>query len=546
MPRFGRSRGPSRDTGESPLGPGPPAVDPAHTQAGPGIAGLASRTLGNAFFGAVEFAAALVIALIASPYIVHGLGDETYGLLALVGVTIGALAFLDLGLGGAATRQIAFLHQRDDKAGMSAVVGTVTAFYLAVGLAGGALIVLLADVLVERLLTIPPEYMPIARSAFYVAAPAFAVSMLTGVLVAIPRAVQRYDVAAPAAVGLALSNVLVTVSLLALGRGLIAILVAGIVVNVASWPALYAVSRRLIPGLRIRPRFDPAVFRGLFSFGAFYLLSQLGVLVLYQADKLLIGSFLGVAAVTHYVVPGSIAQKIQGLVAAVTNVVFPVSSSLFSAGQLDALQKLYREGTRLVYILIAGLSVPLAILADRFLRHWMGPEIADASATPMVLLVATYALLSSCAIPWGTANGAGRASINAAFTAGIALINLGFFFVLVRPFGVSGAAAAYLISAVIGTPVLTAYLERRVVALSGYEFVRIFLRILPVSIIQGAVVFALRPLAVNLPATLALMLLGALLFPLLYWRLGLLQEGDRRLVSLAMERLRPAARWRGR
>lgn len=507
-------------------------------QSTPGRPGIASRTLGNAFFGAVEFAAALAIALVASPYIVHRLGDEVYGLLSLVGVTMGALAFLELGLGGAATRHIAFLHERADSTGMTAVIGTVVAFYLVVGAIGGLLIILFANVLVERILAIPPEYVPTARSAFYVAAPAFAVSMLTGVLVAIPRAVQRYDIAAPIAITLALVSVLATVSLLALGRGLVAILIAGIVVNLASWPALYIASRRLVPGLRIRPRFHPGVFRELFSFGAFYLLSQLGVIVLYQADKILIGSFLGVAAVTHYVVPGNIAQKVQGLVAAVTSIVFPVTSSLFSAGEIEALQKLYREGTRLVYILITSLSLPLAILADRFLLHWMGPAIADASATPMVLLVATYALLSSCAISWGTANGSGKASINAVFTAGIAVINLGFFFVLVRPFGVSGAAAAYLISAVIGTPVLTAYLERKVVGLSGYEFVRIFARLLPVAVLQGAVIYVARPLAANLAATLALMLLGALLFPLLYWRLGLAQEGDRRLISLARGRLK--------
>ena len=55
---------------------------------------------------------------------------------------------------------------------------------------------------------------------------------------------------------------------------------------------------------------------------------------------------------------------------------------------------------------------------------------------------------------------------------------------------------------------------------------------------EFALAFGLRLWAMNLWATLGLMVLTALAFPLTYWGLGLLQESDRRLISLLVQRVR--------
>jgi len=512
-----------------------------HADATTGSPGLAWRTLKNSFYGMVEFGWPILVALVASPYIVRTLGDDAYGLLSIVGVTLGFFGFLDLGIGGAATRQIAAYYAQEDLEGINTVISTVLVFYLAIGLFGGMTILALTDVMVTKWLSIPIQYVGAARVAFYISAPALTVSLVLGVLGAIPRALQRFDIASKATIVLNTMTTALTLVLLAMGEGLLAVVISGLVLNIVAIPVMFRLARGVLPSLRVVPRFSWKVFRELMTFGTAFLLSSMGVALLYQADKLLLGSMLGVAAVTYYVVPGALAQRIQGLVAAATNIAFPVSSALFESGDYDALRRLYSEGTRLVYILVVMIAVPMAVFADKFLLFWMGAEMARNSGLAMVLLVGTYSILGVSAIPWGIANGSGRASINAAFTLAIAVADIALFVLWVRPYGVVGAAAAYLVSAAVGVPILVWFIERRVVGLSGFAGVRILLPIAGVGLLQVVLALILRVAAVNLWATMGLMVLSALTFPLGYWAFGLVQDGDRRLVSLLLNRIRGAS-----
>ena len=486
----------------------------------------------------MEYGWPVLIALMATPYIVGTLGPSAYGLLSIVGVTLGLFSVLDLGLGGAATRQIAALFQAERHEDINTVVSTVLAFYLMIGAVGAMGIVLLTNTFVTKWLAMPPDLIATARIAFYVSAPAFMVSLVLSTFAAIPRAMQRYDIASTAAVVLNTLTTLLTVVLLAAGQGLLAIVIAGLAINVAAIPVLVVITRRALPTLRVRARFDPSTFRELMTFGSYFLLSSVGVLILYQADKLLLGSFLGLGAVTFYVVPGALAQRLQGLTAAATNIVFPVSSALFESNAHAALLRLYREGSRLVFAMVVALAVPLAVFAEPFLRHWMGAEFAARSWVAMALLTATYASLSATSMAWGIANGSGRARINAVFTLGIAAANIVLFIWWVRPFGIPGAAAAYLVSAAVGAPLLISYIERHVLKLSGVEFLHLFWRIVLVGVVQTTLGLWLRVWAVNLWVTMALMIVTALLFPLGYWTFGFMQAGDRRLVSLLLQRAR--------
>jgi O-antigen/teichoic acid export membrane protein len=500
--------------------------------------GLAWRTLKNSIYGLLEFGWPVFLSLLTAPYIVHRLGSDVYGVLSIVGVALGFFGFLDFGIGAAATRQIAALYEQEDHAGINTVVSTALVFYLGVGVIGAGLVLATTNVLVTRVLAIPPQLVHSAQLAFFMSAPGFLIALVLSTFGGIPRAIQRFDVSVKVNLALGTANTVAVVGLLWLGKGLLAVVAAGIVLNLVALPIMFIVSRRLVPTLKVQMAFDPRVFRDLFSFGGYFLLSSVGVMLLYQLDKLLVGSMLGVAAVTYYVVPGNLAQKIQQLVAAATAIAFPVSSALFASGARDALERLYRDGTRLVLVLIATIAVPLAVFSDKFLLYWMGGEIAREGSLAMVLLVGTYAMLASSAMAWGMANGSGHSGINAAFTLGITAIDIGLFFVLVRPFGVAGAAAAYFVSALVGVPVLVWYIERRIMGLSGWVSLRLLGPIAAVAAVQTAIAFGLRLLAWNLATVLAVMVLTALVFPLLYWASGQPSDSDRRLISLLVQRAR--------
>jgi O-antigen/teichoic acid export membrane protein len=518
---------PTQDIGE-PVEPAPEGGTP----------GLAWRTVKNSVWGMIEFLWPLALALFASPFMVHRLGVDAFGVLSVVGVTLGFFGFLDLGIGGAATRHIAVAHEKGDTAEVNRVVGTVLAFYLIVGAVGALIVVGSAGLLATKVLRVPVWLQPITQFAFYVSAVGFAMQLISGLFIAIPRAIQRYDISARLSIAFGTLSTLTTVVILLFGKGLGWVVVGALAVNIANLFVAWIFCRRLIPNLRTRVHFESELFKELASFGAYFLMAQLGVLLLYQADKIMVGAFVSVAAVTYYVVPGNLATKIQGLIAAATGVVFPLSSALFETGKRDAFERLYREGTRLVLIIGTAISVPMAVYAGKFLTYWMGPEIAQHSAVVMMVLVGTYYLLGLTAIPWQIAMGLGRVKVNAIFTFLMAATDIALFLVLIRPFGVVGAALAYLISALVGVPALIVYIERRVIGFSGAEFLKIGWRIWVVAAVQALLAWLSLSLVTNLLLTLILMVVSLVSFGLIYVLFGFMQPGDKDLVRMLWTRVR--------
>jgi O-antigen/teichoic acid export membrane protein len=491
----------------------------------------------NSAYGIVEFAWPVALAILVTPYVVNGLGADAYGVLSIVAVTLGFLGLLDLGLGGAAIRTIAEHIERDEHVQANIVLGTVLGAYLAIGVVGGVALVLATPLLVDRVLAIPAELRSAATVAFYISAIGFPVSLLVGALASVPKAAQRFDLSTRVAVVFSTAGSLATLAMVLLGKGLVGVALASLIVNILTGLVYLRVARGLLPGTRLRLRLDLAVLRGLARFAGWFLVATFGVTVLYQLDKLLLGALVGVAAVTYYVVPGNLANRIQGLLGAATQIVFPASAALLARGSHAALVTLYRDGSRLTFLFAATLGVPMAAFARPFLTYWLGGDFPAESTTAMVLLVCTYVLLGMTGVVWGLAFGAGRARANAMFALGMGAVDIALFLVLVGPYQVTGAAAAYFLSALLGVPVLIAYVERRVVRLRGWEFLVEYARVLPAVVVQAAIGLGLAQVVSGLLVTLVAMAGTAVALPILYLLSGLAAPRDRALLGQFIGRI---------
>ena len=88
--------------------------------------------------------ATLLASLIATPFVIRLLGPEAYGVLALLNVTMGYLAFSDMGMSAASTRFAAERHSLGDEAGESAAIWTSLLIVLLPTLLVSALLILAA------------------------------------------------------------------------------------------------------------------------------------------------------------------------------------------------------------------------------------------------------------------------------------------------------------------------------------------------------------------------------------------------------------------
>lgn len=471
----------------------------------------------------------LVLPLAVSPYFVRQLGLEKYGVLSLVTTVVGYLAVLDLGMGTATTKFLADHYAEGDVSSISKVIGTSIVIYSALGVVGTLGILALATTLVRHVLHVPPGLTAETLTVFYIGALGFLVNMPLTVFGAVPAALQRFDILLKQNLVFGTASVAVQVTLLALGHSLRALVLASVVISALGIVAFVIISRRLLPGVSFRPRFEVTTARRVLSFSAFKVFSTLSGQVVFQLDRLLIASFLPLASVSHYVIPLSLAQKIIFVVPNVTTAVFPAISE-FRLRE-NGLADLYVRVVKLVAILVLPMTVVLVVFANRILTLWMGAEVAAHSSTTLRVLALAFLVASYAAAPGTFVEALGRPGIPAFFASLSAVLNLSVTLLLIPRFGILGPAIALLVNGVITVPLFLARAHRSVLHIKSWNVIRSgILKPLLAAGLLFLFCFALSRFANGLLGLSVVVVTGGVLFVLLCLGLGVVDSVERKMI----------------
>jgi O-antigen/teichoic acid export membrane protein len=328
----------------------------------------------------------LLVTLLATPFVIRLLGSESYGVLALVNVLIGYLAFADVGMGLAATRFGAEAHSRGDDDNEAAIVWTSLLIAAIPAAVGAVLLASLAGPLVDRALRLPAHLHATAVMALRIGALGFFAGSITGVLNA-PQFVRlRMDLSAFVGAGAAILQNSVIPTLLFLGGGLVAAVEVIAGVRIASLLAHAIISRRLQPRL-LPPRIDSTLIKPLLGFGCGLVVSTLAGVILGNAEKLLLTRYSSVTALAHY----SVAFTVAGLLAVVPGgmrqSLFAAFSRLQAEPERESLMRLYTRVLRGTLFWTAPAALVLCVVAKPFFTLWAGPEFGRESTVPFYILV---------------------------------------------------------------------------------------------------------------------------------------------------------------
>ena len=446
---------------------------------------LANKTIGNAFAGLIGFAWPILLALVSMPYIVHRLGNEAYGVLALVTSVLGFFAFLDLGVTNASVKYMAEAYAQNDVEKINKIVGSSLVVYLFAGGTGACIVALMTNTLVQKILKIPTGYIADSTFAFYIASCGFLLNMVLGVFAAVPKAVQRYDVATKVNIVISTSLTLLTVLVLFLGYGLREVVILNFLSSLASLAVYMVIAKSLVRDISIRVCFDPGTLKKLFSFGAYSLLVMVSSTVLFQLDRLMIGSIAGAAQVAFYVVPASIALRINGFVGNIMGVVFPLCSELHATGQHTKLRELYLKASKYAFMLSISISTPLVVLSTPLMKYWMGDEYGLKSSLVLALLTGSSFFASLSTVPAYLLDGIGKPRVNAFFAVQSAVMNIVLCLLLIPRFGVNGAAFAGLANGLLVAFYLVT-VDKKILHIGLLRiFVDIWARPLAAALLQG-------------------------------------------------------------
>lgn len=197
---------------------------------------------------------------------------------------------------------------------------------------------------------------------------------------------------------------------------------------------------RKYPWLRLRLSAPGAgVTRSLASYSVFSFAGQLSDRLRFQADPVVVSMFVGLAAVTHYRIAGTLAQQFIVLTVAVTGVFAPLLSRLYGAGDFEGMRTTFFFATKISISVATFLAFGLLAWGKPFILRWMGAAYLDAYAPLVILTVAiTFDLWQAPSVDLLYAIAKHRAYACLNSVEGV--LNLGLSLWLVRRYGMVGVA----------------------------------------------------------------------------------------------------------
>ncbi|MGI9179338.1 MAG: flippase [Longimicrobiaceae bacterium] len=474
----------------------------------------------------------MLAALIAIPFLIHGLGTHRFGVLTLVWVAIGYFSLFDLGLGRALTQLVAERLGTGREEEIPSLTWTALVVVFLMGAMGSLLLILLAPWLVRSALNIPPELHQESVYALYLLALSLP-WMISGIaLRGLLEAVQRFDLVAAVRIPTGAFSFLGPLLVLPFSSSLVPVVAVLLVSRFAGWALQLLLCLRAIPELRARIRLQFAAVGPLLRFGGWMTITNVVSPIMVYADRLLIGAFLSVAAVAYYVTPYEVVTKMWLIPGALVGVLFPAFATSFAADRAHT-AALFDRGLRLLVLVLFPLTLLAVSFAHLGLELWVGSEFAENGARVAQWLAVGVFLNCLAQVPFAVVQGAGRPDL----TGKLHLVELPLYLLamgwLLSSYGIIGVAVAWTVRAGLDMVVLLA-MARRFLPESAASLRRIN------ALIGGsllALTLVALPAGLLLQTAFAALVLG--LFGIAAWRY-LLTSPEQLLV-----RSRLALAWKG-
>jgi O-antigen/teichoic acid export membrane protein len=398
----------------------------------------------NARWNAVGQGIPLLVGLAAIPITAQALGAARFGLLGLIWAVLGYAGALDLGLGRATTKFVAEHLSRGDQTTVRRVATVAVTGQIVLGSLAGLLLFAATPLLVDRVFHVPGAVAAESRVAFRLVA--LSVPLVVGSLGlrAILEAAQRFDLVNLIRMPTSILVFVVPAVVASLGGSLALIVALLAAVRLAGALAFAFALGRAIPAFRWDWGGARETLRALLGYAGWVAVSNTINPMLVYLERFMLGSLAGVAAVAYYAAPYEAVTRLLIVPASLASALFPALSAS-GAGEAARLrhERLFQRALR---FLLLTLGAPIFVVigcAGPLMTAWLGPVYAVHSAPALAILAAGVLINALAHLPAAYLLGRGRPDLPAKFQIVELVLYVVAAWLLVRAFGVTGAAIAW-------------------------------------------------------------------------------------------------------
>lgn len=428
----------------------------------------------NVLWNAVFLVAQIAGLMWLTRYLVQNLGAEEFSLVPLSNSVVNFLTVVTVALSAGAARELT--RALGEAADVSADRVFRTALWGGAALAGalapaGVVLALVVSSVIRLPTNLRPDAMVLMLATLFGFLLAVASTAFGAKLFARNRLDLR-SIASTAQLGVRLLAVWLLVDA---GVGLIGVSASVAVGAVAGFGLLAFMSHRVEPRLAVRPvGLDGSQFRRMTGLGLWVSLDQVGTLLVFSTDVLLVNLLFGPTAAGVYGAIAVLCTAMRAGTSVIANALAPPVVDAYARRDLEAVTKYAASTTRVLGVLMALPAGVACGLSSDALGAWLGPAWSAQWPVLVVLVGPLPATLATTTL-FSVQLGAGKVRVPGlvSLTLGVAMVILGVTMAWAWPtLGSLSIALAMAVTLVLrNVVILPAYTARVVGARSGV-FVR--------------------------------------------------------------------------
>lgn len=333
-----------------------------------------------------------------TPYVLHHLGDEAYGLWILTVTCVGYYGLLDVGVRSSILRYVSRNQALGNRESVNEVIATAFYYYLL----ACAIIVVAAFASVGpvcRFFSISADLQSSFKALYLLAGAVQGLTLPLVVFAGSLEAAGRFDQMYTTNVVGLIARVVAVIAAVEAGGGLLAIGAATLLSQLLPYCIQVPLCFRANPGISLHPKWARAsVFRDMLRYGSVSVTVGIGEKMRGYIYPLLIAKFLSPIAVTFFALPVKLMQFPTDGVGTMTEIVNPLSSRLEAQNNFAKLRQLILNSSQTAFLLLIPLASFLIIFGKELLTVWVGARYTSVYGILVLLTIGLGSAATQCCI----------------------------------------------------------------------------------------------------------------------------------------------------
>ena len=388
------------------------------------------------------------------PALADRLGGERFAMLGLAWTLVGVFSLFDFGLGRAVTHAVSELiaHNRLSDINPTVSSAVLAAAVLGVG-AGGS--IWLSSPLLTRLLRI--NSIPVDETTWALRMVALGLPLVTAMsaLRGYFESVSRFQLINLHRIAIGVGSFLIPWGVVRSTQNIAWIVFSLILIRFLSLCHQLWYARRIDSICISTTHFSRSGLVSLFGFGGWMTVSNLVGSIMVYLDRFILGTMVGLADLVYYITPMDMLVRALVIPNSLVGALFPIATQEIHS-QGGQIKTLYRK----TLIMLGALVVPSALVgwmfAPNLLQAWLGAEYVQKATLVTRLLIIGVAASALSLIPFSLVQAAGKPKLTGIMHLAEMPVYLLVLYVFVSKWGIVGAAAAWMLRAVVDAVVLFA------------------------------------------------------------------------------------------